>query len=111
MADQVFILRTRAGRVIFTLKFEVLEISSKRLGQLQTWQVPLRSISPKYVRVVRRVPLGALLPVFGIVALLFLGYYLLIRQDVVPRELAMYPALFGVAALWGVTRLLRRFDC
>lgn len=41
----------------------------------------------------------------------FGGYYLLLRQEVVPREFAMYPAMLGVPALWAVARLLRRFDC
>ena len=88
-----------------------LEIRETRLGRTRTVTVPLRSISPEYERVVRRVPFWALLPVVLVVLAFFAGYYFLIRQDVLPRELAMYPALFGVAALWGATRLLRRFDC
>jgi hypothetical protein len=111
MADYVFILRTRVGRAIFTLKPEVLEISQKLLGQMHTVTIPLTSISPDYERVAWRLPLWRLWPGAVMILVGFGGYYVLLRQEVVPREFAMYPAALGVPALWGVARLLRRFDC
>jgi hypothetical protein len=111
MPITVFILRTPVGRVIFTLKSDALEIVQKRFGLLETVVVPLRSISPDYEHVARRLPFWSLLPALLTAAALLGAYCLLIWQDVVPSAWAMYPAAFGVLILWGTTRLLRRFDC
>lgn len=111
MADYVFILRSRLGRVIFTLKADRLEIYQKNFGRAETVEVALRSISPDYERVARRLPLWMLWPGFALVTICMGAYALLVSQDIGPREWAVYPAFCGLVLLWSITQLLRRFDC
>lgn len=106
---RVFILRSRIGRRIFTLKDDVLEVSVTSLDRRSEAVIPLRRISPDYeVGAARNNSAIAILLIPGVL----LGYFawFLLSQDRIPRYLAIYPIIFGGAFITAAVQLIPRFE-
>jgi hypothetical protein len=110
MSQQVFIQRSRLGRVTFWRRGEALEITHEGWGTKSKHEIPLRSISPEYEIGSKRIWLLAVFPLVIAIGCL-VGYRFLSQMDIpLLPQLSMYLLVFGGIALMVSFRGLPRVE-
>lgn len=109
MSDPVFIQRSRLGRTTFQLRGDTLVLNALTRHGRGAQEIPLRSLDRDYdVRAVR-IHLLYLWPL--VVGVFCVSLVLLIlRQDVVPHDVAIHPLIFLIPAALGFVRGLPRVE-
>jgi hypothetical protein len=110
VSQEVFIQRSRLGRVIFWRRGDVLEITHEILGRKSKREIPIRSISSDYQIGSRRVWMLVIGPL--VLATVCLAIYRTVSQVAIPvaHVFTVHLLMLGATALWASFKGLPRVE-